>query len=86
MPRRLEARTAASPLLAAGGYALVTLAFGLLVEQAGARGVAAVHVALGLAATLAWLLSTSIARLSQDAAARKVAPTAAPSGHHDTGR
>jgi hypothetical protein len=46
----------ASPLRAAAGYALLTLAFGLVVEQAGARGVAAVHVALGAAAVFAWLL------------------------------
>lgn len=45
----------ASPLRAAAGYAMLTLAFGLVIEQAGARGVAAVHVALGVAAALAWL-------------------------------
>ena len=48
-------RQGASPLRAAAGYALLTLAFGLVVEQAGARGVAAVHAVLGLAAGLAWL-------------------------------
>jgi hypothetical protein len=37
----------------------LTLAFGWAVEQAGARGVAAVHIALGLAAVLAGLLATT---------------------------
>lgn len=45
----------ASPLVAAAGYAVLTLVFGLVVEQAGPRGVAAVHVTLGLAAVLAWI-------------------------------
>lgn len=48
-----------SPLRAAAGYAVLTWAFGLLVEQAGARGVAAVHVALGLGAVLAVLIAMS---------------------------
>ncbi len=43
-----------SPLRAAAGYALLTATFGLLVEQFGPSGVAAVHVALGVAAALAW--------------------------------
>jgi hypothetical protein len=47
----------ASPLRAAMGYALLTLAFGLVVEHAGARGVADAHAALGFAAALAWLAS-----------------------------
>ncbi len=45
----------ASPLRAAAGYALLTLAFGLVVDQMGATGVAAVHAALGAAAVLAWV-------------------------------
>lgn len=44
-----------SPLRAAAGYAALTLAFGLVVEHAGAAGVAAVHVAIGTVAVLAWL-------------------------------
>ena len=44
-----------SPLRAAAGYAVLTLAFGLVVDEAGPRGVAAVHAALGLAAASAWL-------------------------------
>lgn len=46
-------RQGASPLRAAGGYALLTLGFGLVVDQWGVAGVAAVHVVLGLAAVLA---------------------------------
>jgi len=47
----------ASPLRAALGYALLTLLFGVVVEQFGARGVAAVHALLGLSAAAAWLVS-----------------------------
>jgi hypothetical protein len=71
-------RQGTSPLRAAAGYAVLTLAFGFVVEQAGARGVAAVHVALGLAATLAWLFSV--------AAARVHAPTPAPGASDVVGR
>ena len=46
-----------SPLVAAGGYALLTAAFGLLVESAGARGVAAAHELLGAAALAAWIFA-----------------------------
>ena len=46
-----------SPLRAALGYALLTLLFGVVVEQFGARGVAAAHALLGLAAAAAWLVS-----------------------------
>ena len=49
-------RQGASPLRAAIGYAALTVAFGSVVEQFGAAGVSATHVALGLAAVLAWLL------------------------------
>jgi hypothetical protein len=45
----------ASPLRAAAGYALLTLAFGFIADRFGAGGVAAVHVALGIAASSAWL-------------------------------
>jgi hypothetical protein len=47
----------ASPVRAAAGYAALTLAFGLVVEHFGVRGVAATHVALGLGAVLAWLVA-----------------------------
>jgi hypothetical protein len=67
-----------SPLRAAAGYAALTLAFGLVVEQAGARGVAAVHVALGLAAVLAWLIGTAARRRPARTAAEQQAPAPAP--------
>jgi hypothetical protein len=44
----------ASPWRAALGYASLTLGFGLLVAAFGERGVAAAHLALGLAALGAW--------------------------------
>lgn len=46
----------ASPLRAAAGYAVLTLAFGLAVQWGGPAGVAAVHVGLGLVAGLSPLL------------------------------
>ncbi len=64
----------ASPLTAAAGYAVLTLAFGLLVEQLGARGVAGVHVALGLAAVVALML-TAASRFYRTAAVLGHAPT-----------
>lgn len=48
-------RQGTSPLVAAVGYALLTLAFGMLVDRAGARGVVLMHAFLGIAAMLAWL-------------------------------
>jgi hypothetical protein len=65
----------ASPLTAAAGYAILTLAFGLVVEQSGARGVTGVHVALGLATVVALLF----------AAARHLAKTEGVLGHIGTG-
>jgi hypothetical protein len=49
----------ASPLRAAAGYAALTLAFGVLIEQVGPRSVVDVHAALGLVAALAWLVSSA---------------------------
>ncbi len=49
-----RSRQGTSPLYAAVGYALLTLAFGAIVEWEGARGVVAVHVAFGLVAALVW--------------------------------
>lgn len=46
-----------SPLRAAAGYAALTVAFGWVVEQQGVRGMAAVHIALGLGAVLAGLVA-----------------------------
>jgi hypothetical protein len=48
-------RQGTSPLYAAVGYAALTLAFGMLVEHAGARGVVLMHAFFGIAAVLAWL-------------------------------
>jgi len=50
-------RAGSSPLVAAAGYALLTAAFGLLIESAGARGAAAAHATLGAAAVAAWLVA-----------------------------
>lgn len=56
--RRSQAGT--SPWRAALVYALLTLAFGLLVQQLGAAGVTAAHAVLGLAASLAWLIGALV--------------------------
>lgn len=50
----------ASPLYAAAGYAMLTLAFGVLVDGAGARGVVLMHAFLGIAAALAWLAADAV--------------------------
>lgn len=57
-----------SPLLAASGYALLTALFGLLIDSAGARGVAAAHAALGATALAAWSFATARGRLRARAA------------------
>jgi hypothetical protein len=44
-----------SPFYAAVGYAVLTLAFGALIDHAGARGIVLMHAFLGVAAALAWL-------------------------------
>ena len=49
-----------SPVRAAAGYAVLTLAFGLLVQHSGPVGVVQVHVALGGVAALAWLARTAL--------------------------
>jgi hypothetical protein len=72
----------ASPLRAASGYALLTLAFGLVVENFGARGVAAVHAALGLVAALAWLFAVTAKYLSRAAPRRTNATGAGPPLRH----
>jgi hypothetical protein len=48
-------RQGTSPLYAAVGYAVLTLAFGVLVDATGARGVVLMHAFFGIAAVLAWL-------------------------------
>jgi hypothetical protein len=55
-PQR-RGRQGASPLLASLGYAALTIAFGVLVEHAGARGVILMHATLGFTAALAWLFA-----------------------------
>jgi hypothetical protein len=70
----------ASPWRAALGYALLTLAFGIVVTQFGVQGVIAVHAALGLAACAAWLFS-SVAMVRARAPVTTLrTPPAAPSG------
>jgi len=76
----------ASPLIAAAGYALLTLAFGVVVEQFGTRGVAAIHALLGIGALLAWLVSSTARATARGAAARTPAPPAARPDHRAGGR
>ncbi len=59
----------ASPLRAAAGYAVLTLTFGLVVDQMGATGVVAVHAALGAAAVLGWLFRAAASAWSRKLAA-----------------
>lgn len=53
-------RQGTSPLVAAVGYALLTLAFGVLVDHAGARGLVLMHASFGIAAVLAWLAAGAL--------------------------
>jgi len=62
-------RRGASPLVASVGYAVLTLAFGMLVEYAGAHGVVLMHALLGFAAGLAWLLADAARRWGQPGSA-----------------
>jgi hypothetical protein len=63
-PQR-RSQAGASPWRAALGYALLTLLFGALVARYGAAGVAAAHVALGVAAAAAWGLCLARAEVSE---------------------
>jgi len=63
-PQR-RARQGSSPLHAAIGYALLTLAFGIVVERLGALGVAAAHVALALAAVAACIAASLVALVAR---------------------
>ena len=56
--RRSQAGT--SPWRAALVYAVLTVAFGVVVQQLGAAGVAGAHAVLGVAACLAWLVGTLV--------------------------
>jgi hypothetical protein len=71
-----------SPLIAALGYAALTLAFGLVVEHSGARGVAIVHAALGLVAAVVWVLRSAAWIAGSDAKAHGSARHA----RHGSGR
>jgi hypothetical protein len=77
-------RRGASPLLAGAGYAVLTLGFGVVIDHAGAAGVAAVHEALGFAAALAWLV-IGAASLWPRATARGRAAAPAPPDPHSAG-
>jgi hypothetical protein len=78
-------RQGTSPLRAGAGYAVLTLAFGLIVQQAGVVGVAAVHAALGIAAALAWLFVAATWAWSRNTAVHSSLPAAAPPGRHSGG-
>jgi len=75
-----RSRAGTSPWRAAVGYALLTLAFGVVVAQFGEQGVVATHVALGLAACAAWLFNAAAMMRTHGAATALHAPPAAPSG------
>jgi hypothetical protein len=62
-PQR-RGRQGASPLVASLGYAVLTIAFGVLVEHAGARGAVLMYASLGFTAALAWLYADAARRWS----------------------
>lgn len=74
----------ASPWRAGAGYAVLTLVFGLVVEQAGARGVAGVHIVLGLAAALTWFVVTATGGWRRSTAPQRHTPTATSSGQQSS--
>jgi hypothetical protein len=71
-----RARQGSSPLRSAIGYALLTLAFGVVVERFGAGGITAAHALLGLAAVLAWIFGAAAG--SADDRAASAVPAAVP--------
>ncbi|MCW5661250.1 MAG: hypothetical protein KIT60_26405 [Burkholderiaceae bacterium] len=75
-----------SPLRAAGGYAVLTLVFGLAVERFGVTGVVAVHAALGSAALAALAFTASARAFAAASSARTPAPPAAHPDHRAGGR
>lgn len=75
-----------SPLRAAAGYALLTLAFGALIDRFGVAGLAGVHAALGAAALAAWAAIASARAFAAAASARTPAPPAARPDHRSGGR
>jgi hypothetical protein len=81
-----RAQQGTSPLRAALGYALLTLAFGALVDRYGTRGVALTHAALGLTAAAAWVISAAAKAAAPDASAPRPGPGAAHPDHRAGGR
>jgi hypothetical protein len=75
-----------SPLRAAAGYAMLTLAIGAVVDRFGVAGVAAVHAALGAAAFAAWAAIASARAFAAAASARTPATPAAHPDHRSGGR
>jgi hypothetical protein len=63
-----------SPLRAAAGYAVLTLAVGVVVDLFGARGLHGVHALLGLTAALAWLATLARTRHVDPDATRPLPP------------
>jgi hypothetical protein len=76
----------ASPVRAAAGYAVLTLVFGLVVEHFGVRGVAGIHVALGLGAVLAWLFALVAVAGSRELTERPHPPAGGPPAPHRGGQ
>ena len=68
-----------SPLRAAAGYALLTLAFGVVVERFGVAGVAAVHGTLGAAALTAWIVIAAWRRATPHSSQAPGGPANKPS-------
>jgi hypothetical protein len=66
-----RSRQGDSPLRAAIGYAALTLAFGMVVDQFGPAGVAATHAALGGAALLAWVLRATVHAATAESSGRE---------------
>lgn len=79
-------RQGTSPLRAAAGYALLTLAFGVAVDRFGVTGVVAVHAVLGAAALAAWAAIASARAFAAAASARTPATPAAHPDHRSGGR
>ena len=75
-----------SPLRASAVYAALTLGFGLIVQQTGVIGVAAVHAALAIIAALAWLLVAASWAWSRIATAHPNLPAAVPGARQSSGR
>jgi hypothetical protein len=62
------------------------VAFGVVVEHAGARGVTLVHAALGLAAAVVWGTRSAAKVVAWMAGSDAKAPGGAPPARHGSGR